>query len=538
MRGETMSVEAPTADHVTLKAESPSWPWNLWGVISIGLAYGLVYSAMRLALSQNLPQDDVTANILSQTLELGYVVRQPPLHEWLVWLVQQVTGPTLLSFLIIKYGFLTATFVFLYFVAKRLFADQRWVAVAALSPLLLYQISWNLHEGVTHTMLLICAVAGSMWAFMRIAERGSIGDYVLFGVIAGLGLLSKHSFAGFLFVLLASALLQPALRTRVLNWRLLASVAAAVIVASPFLYWLVAGRHDLVALYNSSVAPKTSSRLAATAIGLAKSIYSPLAFLFPLFIILPVLFPRMLREGWVAIRHGTNPSTWDRDKPDWPLLLFHITLGSFLFLMAGAVLTGATHYLERYMHPFFLLTSLWMLTLVEKSGNAARKVVVLTVVLLSVTVLVVPIRLRDLLHAMGPECRKCRIAVPYDGLATALLARGFQSGTIIAEDRHDAGNLRRLFPEARIVCLDPPSYAPPIRPADLSSEAFVIWRKGKPQTLPDGAEAELAKIGSHVTVPTEQVNISWQPYPRTSAERVWPWIVAIANPASGSERQP
>jgi hypothetical protein len=175
---------------------------------------------------------------------------------------------------------------------------------------------------------------------------------------------------------------------------------------------------------------------------------------------------------------------------------------------------------------------------VEKSGNAARKVVVLTVGLLSVTVLVVPIRLRDLLHAMGPECRKCRIAVPYDGLATALLARGFQSGTIIAEDRHDAGNLRRLFPEARIVCLDPPSYAPPIRPADLSSETFVIWRKGEPQTLPDGAEAELARMGSHVTVPAEQVNISWQPYPRTSAERVWPWIVAIANPASGSERQP
>ena len=46
------------------------------------------------------------------------------------------------------------------------------------------------------------------------------------------------------------------------------------------------------------------------------------------------------------------------------------------------------------------------------------------------------------------------------------------------------------------------------------------------------------KDGSHVTVPTEQVNISWQPYPRTSAERVWPWIVAIANPTSAPQRQP
>jgi hypothetical protein len=120
-----MSVQSSAGDRITIKAESSCWPWSLWGVISIGLAYGLVYSAMRLAISHNLPQDDVTANILAQTLEPGYVVRQPPLHEWLLWSLQRLTGPTLLSFLILKYGLLTATFVFLYFVAKRLFADPR-----------------------------------------------------------------------------------------------------------------------------------------------------------------------------------------------------------------------------------------------------------------------------------------------------------------------------------------------------------------------------------------------------------------------------
>jgi len=126
-------------------------------------------------------------------------------------------------------------------------------------------------------MALICAVAASMWAFMRIAERGGIGDYLLFGLIAGIGLLSKYSFAGYLFVLLASALLQPSLRARVLDWRMLASIAAGGVIASPFLYWLVAGRHDLVALYGEAVAPKTSSRLTARAIGLGKAIYAPLS---------------------------------------------------------------------------------------------------------------------------------------------------------------------------------------------------------------------------------------------------------------------
>jgi 4-amino-4-deoxy-L-arabinose transferase-like glycosyltransferase len=526
-----MSVQASTADRMGTKAGSPSWPWTLRGVISIGLAYGLVYTGMRLAISRNLPQDDVTANILSQTLEPGYVVRQPPLHEWLVWSVQQLTGPTLLSFLLIKYALLTATFAFLYFVAKRLFADQRWVAVAALSPLLLYQIGWNLHEGVTHTMALIAAVAATMWAFMRIVERGGIGEYLLFGAAAGFGLLSKYSFAGFLAVLFASALLQPALRARVLDWRILASIAAGTLIASPFLYWLVAGRHDLVALYDEAVAPKTSSRLAATTIGLGRAIYAPLAFLFPLDVMLPVLFPRMIREGRQAIGKGLNPNAWDREKADWPLLLFHITLGGFLVLMLGAVFTGATHYLERYMHPFFLLTPLWLLTLVERSGNASRKVVVLTAVLLSITALVVPLRLRDLLHAEGPLCRKCRIAVPFDGLAAALEARGFRSGTIIAADRHDAGNLRRLFPKARIVLVGRPNYSPPPRALDLSSKAVVIWRKGV-VALPEGAEGELTRIGGRVTKAPEQLVIPWQPYPSTSHGRVWTWMVTVADPAA------
>jgi hypothetical protein len=525
-----MSVQASTADRIAIKTGSPSWPWSLWGVISVGLAYGLIYTSMRLAISHNLPQDDVTANILTQTLEPGYVTRQPPLHEWLAWSVQQLTGPTLLSFLVIKYGLLTATFAWLYFVAKRLFADQKWVAVAALSPLLLYQVGWNLHEGVTHTMALMCAVAATMWAFMRIVERGGFGDYVLFGVAAGLGLLSKYSFAGYLFVLLASALLQPALRARVLDWRMLASLAGGAMIALPFLYWLIAGRHDLVALYDEAVAPKTSSRLTATAIGLGKAIYAPLAFLFPLEVILPVLFPGMLREGWSALREGLNPDRWDREA-NWPLLVFHVTVGGFLVLMLGALLTGATHYLERYMHPFFLLTPLWLLVLVERSGNASRKVLVLTAALLAVTVLVVPVWLRDLLHAEGSECRKCRIAVPYDGLAAALEARGFRSGTIIAADRHDAGNLRRMFPGARIVCLGRPSYSPPPRAADLSSKAVVIWRKGEAKALPKGAELELARIAAPATTTPERLEIPWQPYPSTSPQRIWTWVVVVADPA-------
>ena len=145
-----------------------------------------------------------------------------------------------------------------------------------------------------------------------------------------------------------------------------------------------------------------TNRLKATLIGLGKAIYSPLAFLFPLDLIVLVLFPGVLREAWAAIKHAVRPRTFSGSEPEWRLLLLHITIGGFIVLLLGALLTGATHYLERYMHPF-LLTPLWLVGLVEKSGNASRRLAVLATVLFAVTLIVVPIRLRDALHAMGPE---------------------------------------------------------------------------------------------------------------------------------------
>src|SRR4051812_38556153 len=112
--------------------------------------------------------------------------------------------------------------------------------------------------------------------------------------------------------------------------------------------------------------------------------------------------------------------------------------------------------------------------MVARTGNAPRKLKVLTAALAASILIVLPIRLNDLLHALGPDCHKCRVAIPYQGLAAALKERGFRSGTIIAQSRHDAGNLRRLFPDARIVCLESPAYAPPLAGGTKTVQVAVV----------------------------------------------------------------
>jgi hypothetical protein len=511
----------------SLRHRSAVWPFSFWGVVSIGVAYGVVHSVLRQSISQNLPQDDVTSNILAQTFELGYTARQPPLYEWLVWSLQHLTGPNLLSFHLLKYSLLTGTLAFLYLAATRLFEEQKWAALAALSPLLLYQVGWTLHEGVTQTMVLMFAVSGSFWSFMRVVECGRVRDYLLFGAFIGLGLLSKYGFAGFAFALLAAACWQPILRARVLDRCMLLALATAFVVTTPFLYWLVTGGEDLVAVYGEAVAPHTGSRVIATLIGLGLAVFSPLAFLFPLDVLLPLCFPRMAREAWLALKCA---STWKSSMQlaaDWETLLLHLTLAGFLILLAGAILTGASHYLERYMHPFFLLTPLWLMAMAKRSRNREYQVKAFLTVLIGATVLALGVRIGALAHAMGPSCEKCRAAIPYQGLVASLQERGLHPGIIVTEQRHDAGNLRRFFPDAAIGCLERPSYLPPSARSHSPEKLVILWsRSDKDDRLPVGVTELAAKFGGRLDTTPVRIRVPWQPL-WASVPRVWEWRMVM-----------
>jgi 4-amino-4-deoxy-L-arabinose transferase-like glycosyltransferase len=531
-----MASQCPGRSDAAVRGDRIARPWVLCGIVGFGVLYGLVHAGVRLAFSENLSGAVAFSNVFAQTLSLGYQERQPPLYEWLVWLVQQATGPNLVSFLLINYGLLTATFVFLYLSALRLFDDQRWAMVASLSPLLLYQIGWNIHEGVTHSLVMTCAIAASFWAFMRLSESGRLEDYVLFGIAAGLGLITKYGFVAYLSILIVCALFQPPLRARLLDARMLASVGIATAIAVPFGGWLLANQHDLVQVFDSTVAPKASDRLTATMTGLAFASFAPLGFLFPLNVILLVMFPALLRESWLRFKDGARPRWLSvQALADWPVLLLHMTLAGLGFLVLGAVLMGASNYLERYMHPFFLLTPLLLLWIAAQDAPARRPVVI-GAALLAVTLAVVPIRAVNLVLSMGPGCRACQLAVPYEGLANQLAARGIGGGTIMVMDRDDGGNLRRLFPDARIVLLRRPRYAPPVRPQDLTAPALVVWRLPHGESVPPVAAPAIREIGGTVVGAPAKVRVPWVPLGGASEPRSWEWMVARVKPSSAPQR--
>ncbi|MGE0855566.1 MAG: glycosyltransferase family 39 protein, partial [Hyphomicrobiaceae bacterium] len=169
------------------------------------LLYIVLHAGFRLLASSTLGEDDTLDQILVQDLRVGYDPRQPPLYDWLLWLVQQVTGPRLVSFLAIKYAALAATAVLLYLVAFRVLRDRLWAVLTVESLALIYQISWRYHEGFTHQVLAMVAVAATLWAVLRLIDRGRTSDFILLGFICGLSFLTEPAYAVYLASLLAAA---------------------------------------------------------------------------------------------------------------------------------------------------------------------------------------------------------------------------------------------------------------------------------------------------------------------------------------------
>ena len=175
-----------------------------------------------------------------------------------------------------------------------------YAVLAALSPFLLFQFAWNLHEGVTHSMVLTCLVAASLWAVMRITEKGSAWNYLLFGLIVGLGLhqqmgLRRISCCCCFIAAMLQPIAQGACRHAAFSVQPLRSRGGER--AGRLLAHCRPARSRR-ALWSAQSHPRRmTNRLHATLIGLGLSIYAPLGFLFPLDVILPVLFPASVPQG-------------------------------------------------------------------------------------------------------------------------------------------------------------------------------------------------------------------------------------------------
>lgn len=428
--------------------------------------YLAMLAVLRGTLFPGLAEDDSEQLFYAQSWALGYKGSQPPLYTWLVKLAEQALGVGVGALFVVKFGVIFAFYAFCLAAARRLINDPLMAGLAALSPVALYYVGWDGVVNYSNTNLLAAAQAATLLALLRLNDGNKVVDYVWLGLAVAAGLLAKYNFVLFALPLLAAGLAHPGLRARLLSPRLLVSALVAAAVVAPHAYWALTDAEALQAVAASTERPwkEAESWFLGALFGLGNLAAGGVAFLMPMILILLLFFPRAF--GRLAGRASATTR------------FFAVYFGAYAVLVSCTVLAiGATDVQNHWLLGL-LPVPLYVFARLEAAGGPPPSsgakwypAVLSALALLVAGALVV--------RAMTAPtyCRKCNFFMPWHALSEQLRGAGFERGTIVAFDYPNqiAGNLRRYFPEARVMSqrLNPRS----VPPAKAPGGCLVIWNQ-------------------------------------------------------------
>jgi 4-amino-4-deoxy-L-arabinose transferase-like glycosyltransferase len=468
------------------------WAWlsEPRGTLALLLVWAVGHVVLRLLLSSSLTADDAREAVLAQDLQWVYQARQPPLYNWLVWGVFRLLGPGLLALTLLKYAVLVLAFWLVYLTARRILADLRLAALGAFSFLLVVPISWTIHEALTHSLTVLAACAGTIYALIRLADAPSLRAYAGLGLIVGLGLLSKFTYGLFLVGLALAVLTVGHYRQAVLRPVIVLSALVAVLLVLPFAIWFLGEGHDLAGLYAREVRIDDGDAWAEEAsMGLAYVVRMAVSYLAPLAVALAACFPTVYR------RVPREP----RSSPGGRLLGW--LLAWMLLALAATALAGGLSFLKaRWLIPVFFLAPLYGLWRLEPHGVPRKGVAAFAILLLAAEAIVVGALIVRVAGA-SLFARPYPMNEPYDAIASGLARAGFTHGTVVAGFGTLAGNLAVRFPASRILHTEYPDFRPP---ANETGQCLLAWERHErgrnhAPTVPEEVEHVAAALGVALT---------------------------------------
>jgi 4-amino-4-deoxy-L-arabinose transferase-like glycosyltransferase len=445
--------------------------------------------------------DDAEQLLFSQVFAWGYDIRNPALYTWLVIAVNAIFGPTIAGVELLKFFLLWLTYVLLFHAARRTISDERYAALAALSPLAIYYFAWDAAMGYSHSVLLLAVCAATYAIFLRLDRRGDLLSYGLLGMVFAAGVLAKYGYVLFAAAMIIAGLLDAGLRKRLINWRFIITLALALALLSPHLLWMYDWLQSHPGGLDARLAekfnvPGAHSHLELAAMGVWDAAQAFIGFLMPMLILFLVFFP----HAFLKVAPGETASARHRRMLGW----FIVLLLAFIAIMIIA--TGAARLRTHYMF-VFILVPLYLFARAEAAKIPARapaRYALSLVLLAAVTVVAMPAKaIYDLFN-----CRKCTLQVPYDDFAAELRKNGFPGGTIVGfYYPYDlAGNFRVQFPDSRVISIKHAGFIPPGQ--GEPEPCLLIWPPGHHNNIDQFAARALgAKPTGHEPIRTLEARL-------------------------------
>ena len=444
---------------------APSRPNERLVFLTCLALYFALQVVLRVTISPSLDYDEAEQVLLGQWLLPGYT-EQPPLYTWVQYLLFLALGKTVLAVSLLKNALLFSTYLLFFLAARRVVASERMAMLAALSLLFIPQIGWESQRDMTHTTLAVMAAAATLWQALRLLERQHLGNYLLFGLILAVGVLSKANYLLFATILLLTLATFPEGRKVLLHRHMVLALAIAILVPSGYLLWMTENR-DIVFSATHKFKRETEAFWYKGPTSLVlKSIF----FLSPLWLILVLLFPRGLMSSPHAARSvGTR--------------LVHRLLLLLAVALLVVVLAGKVTYVkDRWLQPLLFIVPLVFFARLDQDALSTRRWRIF-LGLAGSAALAVYLAFTLRVTAASHSGSFCRLNYPFAAFATDLRALGFEEGVVVSDDRFVAGNLRLHFP-------DSPALIPDYRfeeRIDLHRhrQLAVVWHAAQSPTVPE-----------------------------------------------------
>lgn len=457
----TSAAQNPVAADTTSGGESSRFLPTPSQFVALLLIYFGLHAVLRSLVSEVAGIDDVDQILRAQLWSWGYGP-QPPLYTWLVRIFLGVFGYHIFSMMLLKESIMFAIYLLSYATARRLTGKHVCGVVAAAALQFDGSISWESHRELTHTVLASAMVLAFIYLFLRL-DRQRLSSYIVFGIGAGLGVLSKYNILFVYVAVLLAALSINTYRPIVLNWKTAVAVLICLGICIPNLWWMF--HHRELALQSVFKLKIQQSWAQAVSLGIKTWIIVLFVHLAPMFGLFALVFWRSLRQVLIQLPEAKllTRSLW------WILGLG--TASIFLFKVTG--------FRARYVQPVFVWLPVWFALLLRNQLTPARLKVLLglSAVISLGTLVVAPGRV-----LFAEELHKDHevLASPYRQIARDLAPNVRHADCIIGRDHGIAGNLRLWFPEKLVI---DPEVGPLFSP--VKGSCVLVWGGGKNEQPPD-----------------------------------------------------